>query len=95
LAVDGSLVTVGLPENPYSVTGFQLLSHRRSLAGTTIGGIRETQEMLDFCAEHDVRPEIETVAAEPAAVAAAWERVAEGAARYRVVIDTAALTERS
>ena len=60
-----------------------------------IGGIPETQEMLDFCAEHEVRPETETVPAEPEAVAAAWERVGDGSARYRVVIDTAPLEEAS
>jgi alcohol dehydrogenase (NADP+) len=91
LAVDGSMVTVGLPDGPIAVNAGLLMSRRRSLSGTSIGGIRETQEMLDFCAEHDVRPQIETIAAEPSEVAAAWERVANGTARYRVVIDTAAL----
>jgi uncharacterized zinc-type alcohol dehydrogenase-like protein len=88
LAIDGTLVTVGLPDGPYTVSASQLMRGRRRLSGTTIGGIRETQEMLDFCAEHDVRPETETVPAEPTAVAAAWERVGDGTARYRVVIDT-------
>lgn len=91
LAVDGALVTVGLPGGPASVEPGMLMGRRRSLSGTNIGGIRETQEMLAFCAENGVRPEIETVPAEPAAVAAAWERVAGGTARYRVVIDTAPL----
>jgi len=91
LAVDGTMVTVGLPDGPTSVAAGLLMSRRRSFSGTSIGGIRETQEMLDFCAEHGVRPQIETIAAEPAAVAAAWGRVADGSARYRVVIDTAAL----
>jgi alcohol dehydrogenase (NADP+) len=88
LAVDGTLVTVGLPDAPATVNAFQLMQGRRRFSGTNIGGIRETQEMLDFCAEHDVRPETETVPAEPGAVAAAWERVGDGTARYRVVIDT-------
>jgi alcohol dehydrogenase (NADP+) len=91
LAVDGTLVTVGLPDGPATVNPFPLIAGRRRFSGTSIGGIRETQEMLDFCAEHDVRPETETIAADPDAVAAAWGRVADGTARYRVVIDTAAL----
>jgi uncharacterized zinc-type alcohol dehydrogenase-like protein len=88
LEVDGTLVTVGLPDGPYTVNASNLMMRRRRLSGTAIGGIRETQEMLDFCAEHGVRPETEIVPAEPSAVAAAWERVGDGTARYRVVIDT-------
>jgi alcohol dehydrogenase (NADP+) len=91
LTVNGTLVTVGIPDAPAEVNAFQLMMARRRFSGTNIGGIPETQEMLDFCAEHEVRPEIETVAAEPAAVAEAWARVGEGTARYRVVIDTTAL----
>jgi uncharacterized zinc-type alcohol dehydrogenase-like protein len=88
LAVDGTLVTIGIPDGPATVNPSLLLSQRRRFAGSPIGGIRETQEMLDFCAEHDVRPEIETIPAEPTAVAEAWERIGDGTARYRVVIDT-------
>jgi uncharacterized zinc-type alcohol dehydrogenase-like protein len=91
LAVDGTMVTVGLPDGPATVNLYGLLSGRRSLSGTGIGGIAETQEMLDFCAEHGVRPEIETIQADPDEVAAAWERIATSRARYRVVIDTKAL----
>jgi uncharacterized zinc-type alcohol dehydrogenase-like protein len=91
LAVEGTMVTVGLPDGPATVNLMGLLSGRRSLSGTGIGGIRETQEMLDFCAEHGVRPEIETIQADPAEVAAAWDRVATSKARYRVVIDTKAI----
>jgi uncharacterized zinc-type alcohol dehydrogenase-like protein len=91
LAVDGALVTIGIPDGPASVNASRLIVGRRSFTGTNIGGIRETQEMLDFCAEHDVRPEIETVPAEPEAVASAWQRVGDGDARYRVVIDTQTL----
>jgi uncharacterized zinc-type alcohol dehydrogenase-like protein len=93
LAVDGTLVTVGLPDGPTTLTPMALLAGRRSLSGTGIGGIAETQEMLDFCAEHGVRPEIERIDAEPTQVAAAWDRVADGSARYRVVIDTARLDD--
>ena len=64
-------------------------SRRRSLAGSMIGGIAETQEMLDFCAEHDVRPEIEVIA--PDYINEAYERVLASDVRYRFVIDTASL----
>ena len=66
-----------------------LVSMRRSLAGSMIGGIPETQEMLDFCAEHDVRPEIEVI--QPDYINEAYERVLASDVRYRFVIDTASL----
>jgi uncharacterized zinc-type alcohol dehydrogenase-like protein len=91
LAPNGTMVTVGLPDGPATVNLMGLLAGRRSLAGTPIGGIPETQEMLDFCAENDVRPEIETIAADPGEVDAAWERIGSSKARYRVVIDTKAM----
>jgi uncharacterized zinc-type alcohol dehydrogenase-like protein len=91
LAVDGTMVTVGLPESPSPVNLGGLMSKRRSLSGTGIGGIPETQEMLDFCAEHEIRPEIEKIEAEPSEVAAAWGRIAASGVRYRVVIDTKGL----
>ena len=68
---------------------FPLGTLRRSLAGSMIGGIQETQEMLDFCAEHDVTPEIEVIAADY--VNEAYERVLASDVRYRFVIDTATL----
>ncbi|HWD65479.1 MAG TPA: NAD(P)-dependent alcohol dehydrogenase [Solirubrobacteraceae bacterium] len=92
LAVNGTLVSAGLPDGPANFSVFTLMTGRRSYAGTNIGGIKETQEMLDFCAAQDVRPETEIVEAAPEAVASAWGRVGDGSARYRVVIDTAALT---
>lgn len=91
LKPEGTLVSIALPDGPATVNLMDLLSGRRSLSGTGIGGIRETQEMLDFCAEHGVVPEIETITAEPSAVKEAWHRVQGSAARYRVVIDTGAL----
>ena len=93
LAVDGTMVTVGLPEGPGTLGLVGLMSGRRSLSGTGIGGIRETQEMLDFCAEHGITPEIERIEAEPAEVSAAWGRIADSKVRYRVVIDTKALDD--
>lgn len=89
LKVDGALVELGLPENLMEVPAFPLAGMRRSLAGSMIGGIAETQEMLDFCAEHDVRPEIEVIA--PDYVNEAYERVLSSDVRYRFVIDTASL----
>jgi alcohol dehydrogenase (NADP+) len=89
LSVDGTLVELGAPEQPLSVPFFPLAAGRRSISGSMIGGIPETQEMLDFCAEHDVTPEIEII--EPAYVNEAYERVLASDVRYRFVIDTATL----
>ena len=90
LDVDGTLVELGLPEHPMTVPAMPLVNMRRSLAASMIGGIAETQEMLDFCAAHDVRPEIELI--EPDYINEAYERVLASDVRYRFVIDTASLT---
>ncbi|ABM12895.1 MULTISPECIES: NAD(P)-dependent alcohol dehydrogenase [Mycolicibacterium] len=89
LKIDGTLVELGMPEHPMSVPAGALISGRRSIAGSMIGGIAETQEMLDFCAEHDVTPEIEII--EPDYINEAYERVMASDVRYRFVIDTASL----
>ncbi|MCW3067769.1 MAG: zinc-binding dehydrogenase [Solirubrobacterales bacterium] len=89
LRVDGTLVTVGAPPTPDQVHAFSLITGRRSLAGSAIGGLPDTQEMLDFCAEHGVRPAIELIAAD--AVDAAYDRVVSSDVRYRFVIDTATI----
>ena len=89
LDVDGALVELGLPEHPMPVPAFPLAAGRRSLSGSMIGGIAETQEMLNFCAEHDVRPEIEVI--EPDYINEAYERVLASDVRYRFVIDTQSL----
>ncbi|PPK92630.1 putative zinc-type alcohol dehydrogenase-like protein [Kineococcus xinjiangensis] len=89
LKVNGTLVLVGLPENPIPVAAFSVVQNRRSLAGSKIGGIRETQEMLEFCAEHGLGAEIEVIDASQ--VNEAWERVIASDVRYRFVIDTATL----
>jgi uncharacterized zinc-type alcohol dehydrogenase-like protein len=89
LRVDGALVNVGAPASPDNYRAFSLISGRRSLAGSSIGGIRETQEMLDFCAEHGVRPAIELIDA--SAVDGAYERVERSEVRYRFVIDVATI----
>lgn len=89
LKLDGTLVELGMPEHPMSVPAGALVFGRRSIAGSLIGGIAETQEMLDFCAEHDVTPEIEVI--EPDYINEAYERVMASDVRYRFVIDTASL----
>ncbi|WP_078308855.1 MULTISPECIES: NAD(P)-dependent alcohol dehydrogenase [unclassified Mycobacterium] len=89
LNVDGTLVELGAPENPIEVPAFPLLFGRRSLSGSGIGGIPETQEMLDFCAEHNIGSEIEVIDADY--INEAYERVIASDVRYRFVIDTATL----
>jgi alcohol dehydrogenase (NADP+) len=89
LAVDGTLVNVGAPPEPLSVNVFSLIGGRRSFAGSMIGGIAQTQEMLDFCAEHGIAAEVEVIAAEQ--VNEAYERVLASDVRYRFVIDSATL----
>ena len=91
LRLDGALVFVGLPENPQQFRVFSLTGARRSLAGSNIGGIRETQEMLDFCAEHGIASVIETIGADE--VTDAYDRVVRGDVRYRFVIDTATIPQ--
>ena len=85
LTLGGTLVNVGAPPEPLPVTVFRLFDNRRSLAGSTIGGIRETQEMLDFCAEHGIAADVEVIAADQ--VNEAYERVLASDVRYRFVID--------
>jgi uncharacterized zinc-type alcohol dehydrogenase-like protein len=89
LDVDGTLVELGIPEHPMQVPAFGLALMRRSIAGSNIGGIEETQEMLNFCAEHDLRPEIEVIEADY--INEAYERVLASDVRYRFVIDTSTL----
>jgi uncharacterized zinc-type alcohol dehydrogenase-like protein len=89
LAIDGTMVLVGLPEKDIPIGAFSLTSRRRSLAGSQIGGIRETQEMLDFCAKHQIVCDIELVPIQR--VNEAYERVLKSDVRYRFVIDMASL----
>ncbi|GAB3607590.1 NAD(P)-dependent alcohol dehydrogenase [Conyzicola nivalis] len=89
LRFEGTLVSVGAPPEPLPVQVFTLFNNRRSFAGSSIGSIRETQEMLDFCAEHGIAPETELVAAD--AINEAYERVLASDVRYRFVIDIATL----
>jgi uncharacterized zinc-type alcohol dehydrogenase-like protein len=89
LRFEGTLVSVGAPPEPLPVQVFTLFNNRRSFAGSNIGSIRETQEMLDFCAEHGIAPETELVAADY--INEAYERVLASDVRYRFVIDIATL----
>ncbi|PSL52009.1 putative zinc-type alcohol dehydrogenase-like protein [Saccharothrix carnea] len=91
LALDGTIVNVGAPPEQVPVTLFTLFANRRSFAGSTIGGIAETREMLDFCAEHGITPEVEVIRA--ADVNKAWQRVLDADVRYRFVIDIATLAD--
>jgi len=89
LGLDGTLVEVGAPEQPMPVAAFSLIGNRRSLAGSLIGGIAQTQEMLDFCAEHNLGSEIEVISADQ--IDEAYERVVASDVRYRFVIDVATI----
>ncbi|XVQ89065.1 NAD(P)-dependent alcohol dehydrogenase [Microbispora siamensis] len=89
LAVDGTLVNVGAPAEPLSLDVFSLIGARRSYAGSMIGGIAETQEMLNFCAEHRIDADIELISADQ--INEAYRRVLASDVRYRFVIDTATL----
>ncbi len=86
---DGVMVLVGAPAEPLPVQAFSLIPKRRSLAGSTIGGMRETQEMLDFCAEHNIAADIEVITIDK--VNEAYERLLKSDVRYRFVIDMASL----
>ncbi|GAA5228483.1 NAD(P)-dependent alcohol dehydrogenase [Paeniglutamicibacter antarcticus] len=85
LGLDGTLVSVGAPAEPLPVQASSLIGARRTFAGSMIGGIRETQQMLDFCAERGIGSEIEVIAASK--INEAYERVLASDVRYRFVID--------
>jgi uncharacterized zinc-type alcohol dehydrogenase-like protein len=89
LTVDGSFVVVGVPDKPISIEAFPLILGRRSIAGSVIGGIRETQEMLDFCAKHQISSDVEVIPIDK--VNEAYERILKNDVRYRFVIDMASL----
>lgn len=89
LKVDGTLTLVGLPEKPLGVAAFNLVGQRRRFAGSNIGGIAETQEMLDYCADHGIVSDVELIAI--GQVNEAYERMLKGQVKYRFVIDMASL----
>ncbi|KAI5825731.1 GroES-like protein [Schizophyllum commune Tattone D] len=86
---NGSLVEVGLPEEPMKVHAFSLVLGRRSISGSSVGGLKETQEMIDFCAKHGITADIETIPA--SYINEAWERVLKSDVRFRFVIDISTL----
>jgi alcohol dehydrogenase (NADP+) len=85
LAVNWSLINVGAPADPLSINAFSLILWRKSFSGSLIWGIKETQEMLDFCAEHNIGPDIEIIWADE--IDTAFERILKSDVRYRFVID--------
>ncbi|MBU6140139.1 MAG: NAD(P)-dependent alcohol dehydrogenase [Proteobacteria bacterium] len=89
LKLDATLVALGAPDKPLSISPFPLILMRRNYAGSVIGSIKETQEMLDFCAKHGIAPEIELIA--PNQVNEAFERILKSDVRYRFVINLASL----
>lgn len=89
LAVDGTLVVIGLPGVPFAVNAGTLLAGRRAMAGSMIGGIAQTQEMLDFCGQKNIVSEIELISADY--VNTAYERTVKSDVRFRFVIDIATL----
>lgn len=89
LKYDKTMAIVGAPEKPYQLSAFPLIGNRRHIAGSHIGGIKETQEMLDFCAEHNIACDIELIPIQK--INEAYERTVKGDVRYRFVIDISSL----
>jgi len=90
LRLNGALVLVGVPEKPSAVAAFSLIGNNRTLAGSMIGGIAETQEMLDYCAEHNIVSDIEVITIQQ--IEEAYERTIKSDVRYRFVIDMQSLS---
>jgi len=86
---DGTMILLGVPPEAPQVHAFNLIGRRRRIAGSLIGGIQETQEMLDFCAEHNIMSDIELIDIQH--IDAAYERMLKGDVKYRFVIDVASL----
>ncbi|MBS0358867.1 MAG: NAD(P)-dependent alcohol dehydrogenase [Proteobacteria bacterium] len=89
LKYDSTMVVLGVPEEPYQLGAFPLIGNRRHIAGSHIGGIKETQEMLDFCATHNIACDIELIPINK--INEAYERTIKGDVRYRFVIDMSSL----
>jgi len=86
---NGTMVLLGLPGKPIELQAFTLMGQRRSLSASSIGGIRETQEMLDFCGQRNIVSDVEVIAASQ--INEAYRRVEASDVRYRFVIDTTTL----
>lgn len=89
LGLEGNLTLVGAPEKPLSISAFALIFGRKSLSGSLIGGIKETQEMLDFCGEHNITADVEVIPIQK--VNEAYERMVKSDVKYRFSIDIASL----
>jgi alcohol dehydrogenase (NADP+) len=89
LKPDGNLTLVGAPEKPLPVSAFSLIFGRRSLSGSPIGGLPETQEMLDFCGQHNITSDVEVIPIQK--VNEAYDRLVKGDVKYRFTIDMASL----
>ncbi|HXB94800.1 MAG TPA: zinc-binding dehydrogenase, partial [Puia sp.] len=86
---DGTLILVGAPPKPLEMAAFSIIPNRRRVAGSMIGGIRETQEMLDYCADHNITSDVEVIPIQQ--INTAYERMLKGDVRYRFVIDMKSL----
>ncbi len=93
LAVDGNLTLVGAPPTPLALSSFALISGRRSVSGSNIGGIPETQEMLNFCGEHNITADVEVIPIQK--VNEAYDRLVKSDVKYRFAIDMTSLTSES
>ncbi|MFY0253931.1 NAD(P)-dependent alcohol dehydrogenase [Chitinophaga sp. 30R24] len=91
LNLDGVMICLGVPPEASPVPAFNLIAGRRSIAGSLIGGIRETQEMLDYCAEHNITSDVEVIDIKD--INTAYERMLKGDVKYRFVIDIASLKQ--
>lgn len=89
LSRDGTMILVGAPPTPRELSGFDLILQRRRIVGSLIGGIKETQEMLDYCADHNIVSDVEVIPMKD--INTAYERMLKGDVRYRFVIDMASL----
>jgi uncharacterized zinc-type alcohol dehydrogenase-like protein len=89
LRTNGVQICVGVPPTPYEIHAFSIIGGRKSLAGSMIGGLPETQEMLDFCAEKNIVSDIELINIKD--IHNAYDRMVKGDVRYRFVIDMASL----
>jgi uncharacterized zinc-type alcohol dehydrogenase-like protein len=89
LKTDGIQICVGVPPTPAQINGFSLIGGRKSFAGSSIGGLPETQEMLDYCAEHNIISDVEVIAIKD--INKAYDRMLKGDVHYRFVIDMATL----
>ncbi len=91
LSLEGNITLVGAPEQPFAVSSFALLFGRKSLSGSLIGGIKETQEMLDFCGKHNITADVEVIPIQK--VNEAYERLVKSDVKYRFSIDMASLKD--